>query len=197
MDRLQATIPGNFPLSVPYGPMPAGRVSSCHLHPWETGMTTLHDFTLTDIDGEQMPLQRFAGRVVLVVNVASRCGLTPQYAALEQLYRELRDDGLSVLGIPCNQFAGQEPGTEADIKSFCSTRFDVSFPMASKTDVNGEGRHPLYEWLAGAGSAFPGDIRWNFEKFLVDRHGHVVARLGPRVEPDSDELVTAVRESLR
>jgi glutathione peroxidase len=194
---LQATIPGNFPLSVPYGRI-AGRTRFLlSLRQWETGMTTLHDFTLTDIDGEQMPLQRFAGRAVLVVNVASRCGLTPQYAALEQLYRELRDDGLSVLGIPCNQFGGQEPGTEADIKSFCSTRFDVSFPMASKIDVNGEGRHPLYEWLAGHDAAFAGDVRWNFEKFLIDRHGHVVARFNPRVEPNSDELVTAVREALR
>jgi glutathione peroxidase len=159
-------------------------------------MTTLHDFTLTDIDGNPMPLDRFAGHAVLVVNVASKCGLTPQYEGLEKLHETYADQGLSVLGLPCNQFAGQEPGTEAEIKTFCSTRYGVTFPMTSKIDVNGDGRHPLYQWLAGDGAAFAGDIKWNFEKFLVGRDGRVAARFGPRVAPDDEELVAAVRQAL-
>jgi glutathione peroxidase len=157
-------------------------------------MTTLHEFTLTDIDGNDMPLQQFAGRAVLVVNVASKCGLTPQYEGLEQLYQTYRDQGLAVLGIPCNQFAGQEPGSEADIKTFCSTNYGVTFPMTSKIDVNGENRHPLYQWLAGEDGAFSGDILWNFEKFLVDKDGTAVARFNPRTAPDDAALVDAIRQ---
>jgi glutathione peroxidase len=159
-------------------------------------MTTLHDFTLTDIDGGELPLDKFDGRAVMVVNVASKCGLTPQYEGLERLHETYSDRGFAVLGVPCNQFAGQEPGTEQEIKTFCSTRYGVTFPMTSKLDVNGSGRHPLYQWLAGDGAAFPGDIQWNFEKFLIDGSGQVVARFGPRVAPESDEVVAALQRVL-
>jgi glutathione peroxidase len=162
----------------------------------EAQMNTLHDFTLTDIDGNPFPLDQFAGRAVLLVNVASKCGLTPQYTGLEQLHEQYRDRGFSVLGLPCNQFAGQEPGSETEIKTFCSTQYGVTFPMSSKLDVNGEGRHPLYQWLAGDDAAYPGDIKWNFEKFLIGREGQVVARFGPRVPPDDAELVEAVQRAI-
>ncbi|WP_097459336.1 glutathione peroxidase [Mangrovitalea sediminis] len=147
-------------------------------------MTTLHDFTLTAIDGSAMPLDQLRGKTVLLVNVASECGLTPQYQGLENLYREFADQGLVVVGLPCNQFGGQEPGTEAEIAAFCQSRFDVTFPMTGKIEVNGAGRHPLYQWLIGDGD----DIRWNFEKFLVDSHGRVVERFDPRTTPEDPAL---------
>ena len=147
-------------------------------------MTTLHDFTLSAIDGSTMPLDQLRGKTVLLVNVASECGLTPQYQGLENLYREFADQGLVVVGLPCNQFGGQEPGTEAEIAAFCHTRFDVTFPMTGKIEVNGTGRHPLYQWLVGDGD----DIRWNFEKFLVDSHGRVVERFDPRTTPEDPAL---------
>jgi len=159
-------------------------------------MTTLHAFTVKDIDGDPLPLSRYAGSVVLVVNVASRCGLTPQYDGLETLYREGKDQGLVVLGLPCNQFGHQEPGSEAEIKQFCSLSYDVSFPMGAKLDVNGPGRHPLYAWLAGPGAAYPGDIRWNFEKFLVGRDGTVRARFAPDTTPEDAALRTAIAEAI-
>jgi glutathione peroxidase len=159
-------------------------------------MANFHDFQLTDIDGEAMPLAKFKDRAVLVVNVASRCGLTPQYAGLEQIWREGRDLGLVVLGVPCNQFAHQEPGSEAEIRQFCSLNYDVSFPLASKVDVNGAGRHPLYQWLAGPGARYPGDIQWNFEKFLVGRNGEVRARFAPDTAPQDAGLKSAIAEAL-
>jgi glutathione peroxidase len=159
-------------------------------------MTSLYDFSLTDIDGAALPLERFRGKAVLLVNVASKCGLTPQYKGLEALYRDYRARGLVVLGLPCNQFGGQEPGTEAEIRTFCESRYDVTFPLSSKVDVNGAGRHALYAWLAGPDARFPGDIQWNFEKFVVDRTGAVAARLGPRTTPDDAKLVAAVEAAL-
>ena len=153
-----------------------------------------HD--LQGIDGEPLDLESWRGHVVLAVNVASRCGLTPQYDGLETLYREGRDAGLIVLGMPCNQFGQQEPGSEAEIKSFCSLSYDVSFPMSSKLDVNGANRHPLYTWLAGPGAAHPGDIQWNFEKFLIGRDGQVRARFAPDVTPEDAGLRAAVAEAL-
>ena len=122
--------------------------------------------------------------MLLVVNVASKCGLTPQYAGLENLYQTYRERGFAVLGVPCNQFAGQEPGSEADIQSFCSLNYGVSFPMSAKVEVNGSARHPLYRLLAGEGAEFPGDITWNFEKFLLGPDGRVLARFSPRTAPD-------------
>lgn len=159
-------------------------------------MPTLYDFKLNDIDGQPLSLDRFRGKAVLLVNVASKCGLTPQYKGLEALHRSHKERGLVVLGLPCNQFGGQEPGTEAEIRTFCQSKYDVSFPMTSKIDVNGAGRHALYEWLAGAGARFPGDIQWNFEKFVVDRTGAVAARIGPRTAPDDAKLVAAVEAAL-
>jgi glutathione peroxidase len=133
-----------------------------------------------------------------VVNVASQCGLTPQYAGLQELYEGYRDRGLVVLGFPCNQFGGQEPGTEVAIKTFCETKFGVTFPMFAKVDVNGANRHPLYAWLTSEQTApdGPGDIVWNFAKFLVDRKGNIAARFAPTAKPASEEVVSAVEKLL-
>ncbi len=159
-------------------------------------MAHLKDFKLPGIDRWDLPLDRFEGEVVLVVNVASRCGLTPQYKDLEALHRKYNDRGFQVLGVPCNQFAGQEPGTEAEIQQFCTINYDVTFPMSGKIEVNGGKRHALYEWLAGAQATFPGDISWNFEKFLIGRDGNVIRRFAPTVKPDAAELVSAIERAL-
>lgn len=150
------------------------------------------DFSLDAITGGPLDKDLLADKVVLAVNVASKCGLTPQYKGLESLYRLYRERGFVVLGLPCNQFAGQEPGSEAEIQSFCHVNYDVSFPLTRKIEVNGPGRHPLYAWLAGEKAAFPGDITWNFEKFLIGRDGMVKARFAPKTTPDD----AAVRESI-
>ena len=149
--------------------------------------TTLADFTLPLLDGTAQPLAEFAGKVVLVVNVASKCGLTPQYAGLEALYRRYSDQGFVVLGFPCNQFAEQEPGSAEEIAQFCSLTYDVSFPMFGKIDVNGADAHPLYTWLKRSAPGVMGTegIKWNFTKFLVGRDGLVVERFAPTDEPES------------
>ena len=157
-------------------------------------MSAFHELTLDALDGKPLPLETFKGKVVLVVNVASKCGLTPQYAALENLYQQFKGKGFSVLGVPCNQFAGQEPGSEQDIQEFCSLNYGVSFPLTGKLEVNGPQRHPLYRLLAGEGADFPGDISWNFEKFLVDRDGRVLARFSPRTSPDDPALIQAIEK---
>ena len=159
-------------------------------------MSAFHDLTLTGLDGQELPLAPFVGQVLLVVNVASKCGLTPQYAGLEHLYQHYRAQGLRVLGLPCNQFAGQEPGSAADIRQFCSLTYGVSFPLSEKLEVNGPGRHPLYRLLAGEGAEFPGDITWNFEKFLVGPDGRVLARFSPRTTLDDPALIDAVERAL-
>jgi glutathione peroxidase len=161
-------------------------------------MATLHDFEVKTIDGKSESLAKYKGKTALVVNVASQCGLTPHYKGLEELYESYKDRGLVVLGFPCNQFGSQEPGTEAEIKTFCETKFGVTFPMFSKLDVNGAGRHPLYEFLTSAESApdGPGDIQWNFAKFLVDREGRVVARFAPTEKPVSEAIVGAIEKQL-
>ncbi|WPO69337.1 MULTISPECIES: glutathione peroxidase [unclassified Streptomyces] len=148
--------------------------------------------------GGPADLSQFEGKTVLVVNVASKCGLTPQYAGLERLHEQYAARGFSVLGVPCNQFMGQEPGTSEEIAEFCSATYGVTFPMTEKVDVNGEGRHPLYARLVDTADAegHTGDIRWNFEKFLVNGSGEVVARFGPRVEPDAPEVVAAIEKHL-
>ncbi|MFO0808804.1 MAG: glutathione peroxidase [Gemmataceae bacterium] len=148
--------------------------------------TTLYDIPVTTIDGESTTLDRYRGRVLLVVNVASRCGFTPQYAGLESLYRSHKDRGFVVLGFPCDQFAHQEPGDEAEIKKYCSTRFGVTFPMFAKVRVNGPETHPLYCWLKSQKRGLFGtrSIKWNFTKFLVDRNGTVVQRYGPFRTPE-------------
>jgi glutathione peroxidase len=138
------------------------------------------------------------GVATLVVNVASRCGLTPQYEGLERLQARFADRGFTVLGVPCNQFAGQEPGTAEQIAEFCSATYGVSFPLTEKVEVNGAGRHPLYAELVGVPDAqgYTGDIRWNFEKFLIDPSGQVAARFDPRTEPESDEVIAAIEAAL-
>jgi glutathione peroxidase len=161
-------------------------------------MSTLYDFEHKSINGEKQSLAEYRGKVALVVNVASKCGLTPQYEGLEELYRSYKDRGLTVLGFPCNQFAGQEPGTEQEIQSFCSTKYDVSFPLFSKLEVNGPARHPLYAWLTSEQTQpdAAGDVKWNFAKFLVGRDGKVVARFSPTAAPKAAEVVEAVEKAL-
>lgn len=161
-------------------------------------MTTLHDFEIRLLDGTPTKLADFAGKTVLLVNVASRCGLTPQYAGLEALHRELSGRGFSVLGFPCNQFGGQEPGSAEEIRGFCATNYDVSFPLFEKIDVNGNQRHPLYAWLTSENSSpdGPGDIAWNFAKFVVNGDGKLVARFSPMTAPDAPELRRAIEEAL-
>ena len=159
-------------------------------------MSAFHDLTLDALDGKPLSLKTLKGQVVLVVNVASKCGLTPQYAALENLYQQYKEQGFSVLGLPCNQFAGQEPGTEEEIQTFCSLNYGVSFPLSSKVEVNGPDRHQLYRLLAGEGAEFPGDITWNFEKFLVGPDGRVLARFSPRTAPDDPAVIQAIEKAL-
>ena len=151
----------------------------------EQAMTSIHDFTVTDIDGKPRSLGEWRGKTLLVVNVASQCGFTPQYEGLEALWREQRELGLVVLGFPCDQFGHQEPGSEAEIKDFCSTRFDVTFPMFAKVEVNGEHAAPLYQWLKSQAKGILGSeaIKWNFTKFLVDGDGQVVRRYAPTDTP--------------
>jgi len=156
----------------------------------------VYSVPLKDIKGKETSLKTHAGKVILVVNVASKCGLTPQYDALESVYKKYKGQGLVVAGFPCNQFGGQEPGTNEEIQKFCSTKYNVSFPLYDKLDVNGAGRHPLYTLLAGDGSPFPGDIKWNFGKFLIGRDGKIVSRFEPKVKPDSDEVIKAIEAAL-
>ena len=161
-------------------------------------MANLHDFEATTISGETQKLSEYAGKVCLIVNVASKCGLTPQYDGLQRLHERFGAQGLAVLGFPCNQFAGQEPGSETEIQEFCSTNFGVAFPLFSKIDVNGEGRHPLYGWLTTTDTEpeAAGDVKWNFGKFLVAKNGEVVARFEPPTEPEAPELVAAIEAQL-
>ncbi len=159
------------------------------------GMTTLSDFTATTLTGEERPLSTYAGDVVLVVNTASKCGFTPQYAGLENLYEELKDEGFVVLGFPCNQFGSQEPGSADEIGEFCQMNYGVSFPMFGKVDVNGDDAHPLFEWLKSEKKGLLGGrIKWNFTKFLVARDGTVVKRYAPNTEPA--DLAGDVRAAL-
>jgi glutathione peroxidase len=152
-------------------------------------MTALYDFTAKTIDGVDQSLASYRGKPLLVVNVASKCGFTPQYAGLEALYRKFRGQGLEVLGFPCDQFGHQEPGDESEIRTFCSTSYDVTFPMYAKVEVNGANAHPLYKWLKGEKAGVLGTqaIKWNFTKFLVDRAGNVVKRYAPTDTPEKIE----------
>ena len=150
-------------------------------------MTTAYDFTALDLDGREQPLAQFRGRVLLIVNVASQCGFTPQYAGLQALQDTYGERGLTVLGFPCNQFGRQEPGDAAQIRQFCTARYGVNFPMFAKIEVNGPGAHPLYQWLTRERPGLLGTraIKWNFTKFLVGRDGHVIARFAPIVKPQA------------
>ncbi|MEU3597585.1 glutathione peroxidase [Streptomyces sp. NPDC006798] len=161
-------------------------------------MTTLYDIPLRTLADEPTSLGAYRGSVVLVVNVASKCGLTPQYSGLERIQKEYGERGFTVVGVPCNQFGGQEPGSSDEIATFCSATYGVSFPMLAKTEVNGAGRDPLYTELTrtadAAGQA--GDVQWNFEKFLIGPDGAVAARFRPRTEPDAPEVVAAIERLL-
>jgi glutathione peroxidase len=159
--------------------------------------SNVHDFTLKSIDGQDAPLSQYKGKVMLLVNVASKCGYTPQYAGLESLYEKYKDQGLEVIGFPANNFGAQEPGTNADIKTFCSRTYNVTFPMYGKVSVKGEDKTPLYRYLTEEASpATNGEIKWNFTKFLVDRNGKVVARFESKIKPDDPGLVEAVEKAL-
>jgi glutathione peroxidase len=148
-------------------------------------MSSVYDFTASSLAAEDVPLKRFEGNVLLIVNTASRCGFTPQYRGLEELHRAYASRGFSVLGFPCNQFGGQEPGDARQIEEFCTSNYDVTFPMFAKIDVNGARAHPLYDYLKGEKPGLLGaSIKWNFTKFLVDRAGHVAARYAPTAKPE-------------
>lgn len=160
-----------------------------------TAPTSFYDFTMNSLEGKPVPLKEFKGKVVLVVNVASKCGLTPQYSGLEALYEKYKGKGLVVLGFPANQFMGQEPGTSEEIRKFCSTKYNVTFPMFSKIVVKGKDIHPLYQWLIDQ-SGRKDDIEWNFAKFLVNKQGQVVGRFAPTMKPTSNDIIAAIEAEL-
>jgi glutathione peroxidase len=158
----------------------------------------IYEKSIASLDGSPFELSDFKGKTTLIVNVASKCGLTPQYEGLEKLHEQYKDRGFSVLGVPCNQFGAQEPGSPDEIATFCSTTYGVTFPMTEKVDVNGDSRHPLYRELTARtdGEGQAGDIQWNFEKFLISPQGDVVARFRPLVTPEAPELVEAIEANL-
>ncbi len=156
---------------------------------------TVYDFTLNDIDGQPLPLSTFRGKVILLINTASFCGNTPQYAKLQTLYEQYQGEGLEILAFPANNFGQQEPGTDEEIKDFCYTKYSLTFPLFSKISVKGEDQHPLYQYLTEQ-SPYPGEVEWNFQKYLVDRRGNVVARYSPRTKPLSSQIVRDVERYL-
>jgi glutathione peroxidase len=160
--------------------------------------SSIYEFTMKSIDGQPVSLKSYKGKVVLLVNVASKCGFTPQYTGLESLYEKYKDRGLVILGVPANNFAQQEPGSNEEIKTFCSRKYNVTFPMMSKVSVLGDDKAPLYAFLTdkSANPKIGGDIKWNFTKFLFDRHGNPVARFEPAVTPDSPEIQSAIESAL-
>jgi glutathione peroxidase len=157
------------------------------------GASSVYEFTMNSIDGQPMPLAKFEGKVMLIVNVASKCGFTPQYEGLEAVYEKYKDQGLVIVGFPANNFMAQEPGTNEEIKTFCSTKYNVKFPLYSKISVKGDDKAPLYQFLTQTG----GEIKWNFTKFLVDRNGKVIARFESPVKPDSPEVTSAIEKALK
>ncbi len=159
-------------------------------------MSNLQDFSIGGLGGEADLVPGLAGSVVLAVNVASKCGLTPQYAGLEKLFGETREQGLLVVGFPCNQFGSQEPGTPEEITEFCQTNYAVTFPLTEKIEANGDCHHPIYAWLTDEDGGFPGDIEWNFEKFLIDRSGNVVKRYPPATTPEDSGLLQDIADLL-
>jgi glutathione peroxidase len=165
----------------------------------EKRMKSIYDFRVADIDGNDVNLADYKGKVLLIVNVASKCGFTPQYKGLESIYRQYKDRGFEILGFPSNDFMGQEPGTNEQIKSFCQLTYNVSFPMFSKITVKGRDIHPLYKFLTekSTNPKFAGAVTWNFNKFLIDRRGDIVSRFDSKSDPQSPEVVKAVEEALR
>lgn len=161
--------------------------------------SSIHEFTLNSIDGKPAPLAAYKGKVLLVVNVASQCGYTPQYAGLESLYRKYKDKGLVVVGFPANNFGAQEPGTNEEIKQFCTLKYNVSFPMFAKISVKGDDMHPLYKFLTSKETdpEFGGDITWNFNKFLIDRNGKVIARFETKEKPEGEKVTQSIEKALK
>ena len=161
-------------------------------------MNSIYDFSLKDIDHKEVNLSQYRGKVVLVVNVASRCGYTPQYEGLQKVYMKYKDRGFVILGFPANNFMAQEPGTDEEIKTFCSAKYNVTFPIFSKISVKGDDIHPLYKFLTSkeTNPEFGGDIKWNFSKFLVDKSGKIIARFEPKVTPESDPVIQAIEKAL-
>jgi len=159
---------------------------------------SIYHITVKDIDGKDVKLEQFKGNVLLIVNVASKCGFTPQYEGLQKIYSKYKDQGFIVLGFPANNFLGQEPGTNEQIKQFCSTKFNVTFPMFSKISVKGKDKAPLYKYLTEkeTNPEFAGEISWNFNKFLVDKSGKIIARFGSRTKPENKELIDAIKKAL-
>lgn len=162
------------------------------------GERSVYEFTMRDIDGKSIKLDAYKGKVIMIVNTASKCGYTPQYEGLQALYDKNKDKGFEILGFPANNFMGQEPGTEAEIKEFCTLKYKVTFPMFAKISVKGEDQHPLYNYLTNKATnpEFAGDVSWNFNKFLIDRHGKVVARFGSRDKPEGEEILAAIEKYL-
>jgi glutathione peroxidase len=160
--------------------------------------SSVHEFSLNSIDGQPTSLSTYKGKVMLLVNVASKCGYTPQYTGLQALYDKYKDKGLVIVGVPANNFGGQEPGTNEEIKTFCSRTYNVTFPMMAKVSVKGDDKTPLYQYLtdASANPSTAGDVKWNFTKFLVDKNGKVIGRFESKVKPDDPELVSAVEKAL-
>jgi glutathione peroxidase len=160
---------------------------------------SIYDFTLNSIDGKPMPLSEFQGKVLMVVNVASRCGFTPQYTGLEALYEKYKDRGFVIVGIPANNFGGQEPGTNAEIKTFCKSKYSVTFPMMAKLSVKGADETPLYQFLTSSETdpQFAGDIKWNFTKFLIGKDGKIVARFEPKTTPEDPQVSAAIEQALQ
>lgn len=158
---------------------------------------SIYEFPVTDIDGNETSLEKYKGKVILIVNVASKCGYTPQYEGLQKIYEEYEDDGLVILGFPANNFNGQEPGTEEDIKQFCTLNYGVTFPLSSKVSVKGDDQDPLFSYLTSQPNQdFEGEINWNFEKFLIDKEGNLIRRFRSKVKPESPELKSAIKSLL-
>lgn len=162
-----------------------------------TNTKSIHDFTLKNIEGQDVKLDAYKGKVALLVNVASQCGYTPQYEGLQAIYSKYKDQGFVVLGFPANNFGAQEPGSNEEIKTFCSTKYNVTFPMFAKISVKGDDIHPLYQFLTSKESGFGGDVQWNFGKFLVDKEGKVIARFDSGDEPESSKVTQAIEQALK
>lgn len=177
-------------LTLLLGALALAAVVSAHADP------ALYQIPLKDINGKPTSLEAYKGKVLMVVNVASRCGNTPQYEALEAVYKKYQSQGLVILGFPCNDFGAQEPGSNEEIKQFCTSKYNVTFPMFDKLHVKGAERHPLYEALTGPKAPFPGDVKWNFGKFIVDRNGNIIKRVEPKTKPDSPEVIETIEKAL-
>jgi glutathione peroxidase len=157
----------------------------------------INNITVLDMNNKEVKLSSYNGKVLLIVNVASECGNTPQYAGLEEIYKEFQPEGFEILAFPCNDFGGQEPGTNEEIKTFCTTNYGVTFPLFNKVKILGPDKSPLYAVLTDNSVTYKGDVKWNFEKFLIDRNGNIVARFGNKVQPTSDEVISAIKAQLK